>query len=67
MGSRDAAVYTVMTRLIQFALHPMKFSDFAIGKIPLYHNRTFFMLCGWCDTGNCNLFNNTSPNIDSPI
>ena len=52
--------YAVITSLIQFALHLMQIPDFAISKSPPYHNRDSSLLYGWCDTGGCCSFTDSS-------
>ena len=59
--------YAVIASLIQFTLHRVKIPDFAIGKSPPYHYRPSSMFCGWCDTGVCSSFINSSPHIEPPI
>ena len=41
--------------------------NFATDKSPPQHNRASSMLFGWCDTGGCSTFTNSSPHIDPPI
>ena len=64
---RGMLQYAVIADLIQFALHLVQISDFAIRKSLQHHNRTSSMLYGWCDTASCCSFTNSSPHIDPPI
>ena len=59
--------YAMMAGLIQFALHLVKITYFAIGQSLLHHNGAFSMLYGWCDIWGCRSFTNSSPHGDSPI
>ena len=47
--------------MIHFTLHLVQIPHLAP------HNRAFYMLYSWCDTGGCSSFTNSSPHIDPPI
>ena len=59
--------YDTITGLIQLPLHLVQIPDIGIGKSLPHYNQASSMLYGWCDTGACSSFTNSSPNIDPPI
>ena len=55
-------LYTMIASLIQLTLHLVQILN--CGKTLPLHNRTPSMLYGWCDTGGCCSFTNSSLHIN---